>query len=245
MKKKREKNSYSSSDSFYTPFESLSRGSKLKKSKTQKYLEILDQIEKKGEDTCKSDMDLFVEAMKDVTPLHDGKGERVPPPSPTRTFPRNFYKSEIEAYNCLADLVHGDSYFDLFYSDEYIEGAIHGLPYKVLKKLRRGEFSYQDYLDLHGYTRKEAKLKVLYFLERSYAKGHRCVLIIPGRGLNSVSGKSVLKQGLIKWLTHGSLRNIVLAFSSARACDGGLGALYVLLRRNKRRGKFFVQRHVY
>ncbi len=208
-------------------------------------MEIINSINTKKSSKSISDEELFKEAMKGVVPLHSEKGNRIPPPSPTRTFPRNFHKSEIEAYAHLTDLVQGNSYFDLYYTDEYVEGAIHGLPYKILKKLRRGEFSYQDYLDLHGYTRKEAKLKVLYFLERSYAKGHRCVLIIPGRGLNSANGKSVLKEGLVKWLTQGAMKNIVLAFSSARACDGGLGALYVLLRRNKQRGRFVIRNQRY
>ncbi|MBW1974496.1 MAG: Smr/MutS family protein [Deltaproteobacteria bacterium] len=237
----------SSSDQFYRPFASLKQThSSKKKTNKQKLLELIDSAARRSESSVvDSDEDeLFRQAMQDVTPLDTNDHQRIPPPRPTQTFPRNFQRSEQEAYAQLAGLISGEISFDLYYTDEYVEGAVHGLPFKILRKLRRGEFSYQDYLDLHGYTRKEAKLKVLSFIDRAYKKGYRCVLIIPGRGLNSANGKSVLKEGLIKWLTHGSLRNIVLAFSSARACDGGLGALYVLLRRRKVKGKFTVSRYI-
>jgi DNA-nicking Smr family endonuclease len=57
------------------------------------------------------------------------------------------------------------------------------------------------------------------------------VLIVHGRGLNSKDNVPVLKERLKSWLAHGSIGKIVLAFTTARACDGGAGALYVLLRR--------------
>lgn len=188
---------------------------------------------------------LFAEAMKDVKPLpkNDAEGERIPPPRPTNKVPQHFMVSEMEAYAELLELASGSgsTTFDLYYTDEYVEGAVQGLPYQVLRKLRRGEFSYQDYLDLHGYTKKEAQTRVITFLERAYMRGDRCVLIIPGRGLNSAEKKPVLKEGLIRWLTQYPLKNIVLAFSSARACDGGLGAFYVLLKRVKKKGRFMVR----
>jgi len=39
-----------------------------------------------------------------------------------------------------------------------------------------------------------------------------------------------LKTNLYRWLTCGPWRKWVLAFTSARLCDGGAGATYVLLR---------------
>jgi DNA-nicking Smr family endonuclease len=57
------------------------------------------------------------------------------------------------------------------------------------------------------------------------------VLIVHGRGLNSKDNVPVLKERLKVWLAHGSIGKVVLAFTTARACDGGAGALYVLLRR--------------
>jgi DNA-nicking Smr family endonuclease len=54
------------------------------------------------------------------------------------------------------------------------------------------------------------------------------VKIIHGRGLRSPRGP-VLKEKLIKRLS-GKYRKHVVAFVTARQCDGGLGALYILLK---------------
>jgi DNA-nicking Smr family endonuclease len=66
-------------------------------------------------------------------------------------------------------------------------------------------------------------------LKDSFRKGLRCVKIIHGRGLRSPLGP-VLKTAVIKWLS-GRYRKSIIAYVTARQCDGGLGALYVLLRK--------------
>ena len=62
------------------------------------------------------------------------------------------------------------------------------------------------------------------------------MLIVHGRGLNSKDQVPVLKTRLAQWLARGSWARLVLAFTSARPCDGGAGALYVLLRRQRHTG---------
>ncbi|UCH46386.1 MAG: Smr/MutS family protein [Nitrospiraceae bacterium] len=52
--------------------------------------------------------------------------------------------------------------------------------------------------------------------------------IIHGRGLRSPDGP-VLKKAVIQWLLT-RYRKYIVAFASARQCDGGLGAIYVLFR---------------
>jgi DNA-nicking Smr family endonuclease len=59
--------------------------------------------------------------------------------------------------------------------------------------------------------------------------GSRCLMIIHGRGLKSHEGP-VLKNCVVNWLSSGILSSYVLAFCSARPCDGGTGAVYVLLK---------------
>jgi DNA-nicking Smr family endonuclease len=61
------------------------------------------------------------------------------------------------------------------------------------------------------------------------------VLLIHGRGRNSPGQVPVLKDRLKMWLTRSKLAKIILAFSTARQHDGGPGALYVLLRRERDR----------
>ena len=74
------------------------------------------------------------------------------------------------------------------------------------------------------------------FIAESHARGLRCLRIVHGRGLNSPGGVSVLKSSLPRWLARGQARRIVLAYTSALPNDGGTGASYVLLRRNRQPG---------
>jgi DNA-nicking Smr family endonuclease len=67
------------------------------------------------------------------------------------------------------------------------------------------------------------------FLRHAIRQGLRAVLIVHGRGLSSPGGP-VLKTRLIQKLERGYWRKRILAYASARNCDGGAGATYVLLR---------------
>jgi DNA-nicking Smr family endonuclease len=178
---------------------------------------------------------LFQTAMADVSPLPAGTRARVPVRHSRK--PRRFLaEEEIEAYTQLVDLVAGQGPFELSNSDEYIDGAVLGISPEVLKKLREGYFSHQDYLDLHGLNRQQARQEVRDFLMESFASRTRCVLIIAGRGLNSKDREPVLKNSLVTWFMRAPLKRVVLAFASARSYDGGWGAFYVLLRKNEDKG---------
>lgn len=181
---------------------------------------------------------LFLKHMEGVKPLEDPRGRRVDPSLPRGRHPGFFREEEEEAHQRFLEIVHGDTEFELTCSDEYVEGAVVGLNPEVLRKLKRGEFSYQAYIDLHGCNRTEARDQVVWFLQDSFAASRRCILIVSGRGLNSLDKEPVLKLGLVKWLTRAPLKRLVLAFSTAQPYDGGPGALYVLLRRNPARADF-------
>jgi DNA-nicking Smr family endonuclease len=181
---------------------------------------------------------LFLTAMAGVKPLRNERQKRVPPPPPVIRPPRFLEQENTEVLRHLVGLVSGEAPFELWYSDEYVDGAVIGLSPEIIKKLKKGDFSYQDYIDLHGCKREEAREKVNSFVKRSFVRKLRCILIVSGRGLNSRGRQPVLKQELVRWLTHSPLRRIVLAFASARSYDGGAGAFYVLLRRNEGKARF-------
>ncbi|MCK9463402.1 MAG: Smr/MutS family protein [Proteobacteria bacterium] len=130
----------------------------------------------------------------------------------------------------LDELVHGARPFDFADTEEFVEAAVRGFDNRVLRRLRRGDFSVQGHLDLHGMRREEARQRVAEFVVKSHAEGKRCVLIVHGRGLGSKDNIPVLKEKLQAWLTRGAIGRHVLAFTSARPWDGGTGAVYVLLR---------------
>jgi DNA-nicking Smr family endonuclease len=176
---------------------------------------------------------LFERAMDGVTPLGDRDRRRVAAGTHSSRGSKPV-DPDAEAYATLSGLVSGDIPFDFTDTDEYVEGHVAGLDRRVLRKLRRGEFSVQAHLDLHGLSRQEAREKVEWFLTEAVVAGHRCVLIIPGRGLHSSGQGPVLKDVVRAWLSRGKIGRSVLAFTSARPVDGGAGALYVLLRRNRK-----------
>lgn len=102
-----------------------------------------------------------------------------------------------------------------------------GLQHRLLRKLRRGQFSIGAELDLHGMTAACAQAALAEFLKDCRARRIRGVRIIHGKGLRSPQGRPVLKGKLDRWLR---MRDEVVAFCSARSVDGGTGAVYVLLK---------------
>jgi DNA-nicking Smr family endonuclease len=133
----------------------------------------------------------------------------------------------------LEALVRGEATFELSDTEEFIEGAVADLDRRTRHKLRRGELAIQGHIDLHGMTRDEAKVALEAFLVHQWEVGHRVVLVVHGRGRNSKDGVPVLKERMGPWLSRGAIGRRVLGFCSARPCDGGTGAVYVLLRTAK------------
>ncbi|MEK6608824.1 MAG: Smr/MutS family protein [Myxococcota bacterium] len=170
----------------------------------------------------------FLRAVQGAVPL-PARARAAPPRTP-RPAPRRRPTDDADVLRALDALASGDVPFDVEDTGEHMEGLARGVDRAHLQKLKRGDYSVQAHLDLHGFTRAEARDAVARFLERSRGESRRCVLIVHGRGLRSPAGP-VLKEGLKAWLVRGRLGRAVMAFASARPVDGGAGATYVLLRR--------------
>jgi DNA-nicking Smr family endonuclease len=172
------------------------------------------------------DDQLFAFAMRDVkslgwsaVPLHNRP--------PTEIQPQD---DEQDALRALEEFVRvGNVEIEL--TAEYIEGSVqpHGRLY--LDDLRSGRFSVQAHLDLHGLNLQEARFVLDEFLLESVRAGFSCVRVIHGRGRHSYKHHPVLKQNIQRWLCTRRLGRHVIAYTSARRCDGGGGAVYVLLRK--------------
>ena len=104
------------------------------------------------------------------------------------------------------------------------------LPERTFRRLRRGRYRIEDETDLHGLTVAQARSQLRAFIAEATARGLGCVRVIHGKGLRSGPRGPVLKTGVQRWLARW---DEVLAFVSARARDGGSGAVYVLLRRRR------------
>ncbi|HUI26349.1 MAG TPA: Smr/MutS family protein [Candidatus Kryptonia bacterium] len=180
------------------------------------------------------DATAFLREMADVARLgehHRGRVAEPPPASP----PREVINADAEALAELSELVTGAGPFDISDSDEHVEAVAAGVDPRLVRRLRAGEFAYQAHLDLHRLTVADARSEFDRFMTAARQGGLRCVLIIHGRGRNSKDQVPILKPRVVSWLAHGQWARFVLAFASARACDGGVGALYVLLRRDRKK----------
>lgn len=98
---------------------------------------------------------------------------------------------------------------------------------KRMRELRSGKLPVRDDIDLHGLTRQEAKPQLHSFIHTCAHSGISCVLVVHGKGMRSGANGPVLKNAVNRWLRDWET---VLAFCPARSCDGGSGAVYVLLK---------------
>lgn len=177
------------------------------------------------------------EAYAGVRPLGANGNTRMPP---MREVNRPVVSEEAEVLAALSDLVSGQGNFDLTETEEYVEGTRVGIDPRLTSRLRRGEFAVQAHVDLHGMIQTAAREALTGFILESVRKGLRTVLVVHGRGLGSPGGRPVLKHAAAQWLSHGTIGAHVLAFTTAKPQDGGAGAMYVLLRRDRRRAVFDV-----
>jgi DNA-nicking Smr family endonuclease len=151
-----------------------------------------------------------------------------------RHHPKEFSASlrpdpDSEALAVLGEIANGTRPMPLRDTQEYVEWTNPEYHDTIIAKLHEGHFSVQAFLDLHGCTAAEAGEELEDFLREAFKKGLRCVKIIHGRGLRSVKGPRI-KDAVTKRLA-GHFRRDIIAFVTARQCDGGLGALYVLLKK--------------
>jgi DNA-nicking Smr family endonuclease len=111
-------------------------------------------------------------------------------------------------------------------TDESLSFRRPGVSQEVVRKLRRGHWSLQAQIDLHGLRTEAARATLAQFIRDAHKLGLRCVRVIHGKGLGSPGRVPVLKAKVQRWLVQ---KNEVMAFAQARASDGGNGALVVLL----------------
>ncbi len=191
---------------------------------------------KEDTDSDLTEEEVFLAAMEGIQKLrHDPRGRKERRPLSTH----HVYipDEDEEALAALNSLINGHTAMTLYETGEYVEGIAHDVDRRLVRRLRDGEFSVQAYLDLHGYFVREAKEALQRFIMGAIGAGQRCVLIIHGRGHHSATEEPILKKYVQLWLSQGALSRWILAFTSARPCDGGAGAMYVLLRRTARRKK--------
>ena len=111
---------------------------------------------------------------------------------------------------------------------EMLEWKQDGVQHAVFSKLRRGGYALEYELDLHQRTVKEAQQMVFQLFQQVRAKNWRCVLISHGKGERSAT-PGRLKSYVARWLID---HPDVIAYCSAQRNHGGVGSVYVLIRKS-------------
>ena len=173
----------------------------------------------------KTDKDEFLEAVKNTVPLKKGSNrvfrERIKP----KPIPHKRNDDELTALreSQFSDFTE-ETILD---TDDALFFARNGISTKTIKKLRRGFWTIQAELDLHGFRIHEAREETYNFLKYCIQLENRCVRVIHGKGLRSAGKEPVLKSHVKSWLKQ---YTGVLAYCQAPGRMGGSGALIVLLK---------------
>ena len=170
------------------------------------------------------DIALFRSAMSEARPLQ--RSQRVALVRAKR--PPRAHMARAERAAVLAEsLAEPGPFIETLPGDE-LKYRRPGIAEQTLRELRRGDYRVEAALDLHGMTGAEASGAIARFLASVVTRGLRCVRIIHGKGMRSGPRGPVLKQTVNTLLRR---THHVLAFTSARARDGGTGATLVLLQK--------------
>jgi len=175
------------------------------------------------------DKDLFAAQMQDVTPL-------VNPRTDTRKSWQGASAEQLQrrrAAEAFAEDVSEQNFLTLSEVEarqplEMLEWKQDGVQHAVFSKLRRGGYALEYELDLHQKTVKEAQQAVFKLFQQVRVKNWRCVLISYGKGERSAT-PGRLKSYVARWLID---HPDVIAYCSAQRNHGGVGSVYVLIRKS-------------
>lgn len=178
----------------------------------------------------KRERELFARAVGPVVPLRHALRSPVERPRP-HPHPRQRERDDAAVLReAISDEFDVETLLD---TDDALSFRRRGIGPEVVRKLRRGAWTVQAQIDLHGLRRDEAREQLAAFLREADRHGLRCVRIIHGKGHGSPGREPVLKAKVKAWLVQ---KHEVLAFAQARGSDGGHGALIVLLQAAGRPG---------
>ena len=116
---------------------------------------------------------------------------------------------------------------------DFTHGTAHGFDSQDARKMRRGKIKIHARLDLHGMIQTKAHMSLLSFLEHAYEAEKKSVLVITGKGLKQNGEIGVLRQAVPRWLNEQPMKSWIRGFDYAVPADGGVGALYILLKRKR------------
>jgi DNA-nicking Smr family endonuclease len=171
-----------------------------------------------------AEKNLFVRAVGAVTTLDHAPRVSLSP-EPAKPLAQ---QQRLDDVSVLRESLSDD--FDvstLLDTDDELSYRSQGIGTDVTQKLRKGHWSLQGQIDLHGLRSDEARDALGQFIRDATKRGWRCVRVVHGKGLGSPGKTPVLKAKVQRWLVQ---KTEVLAFVQAKGSEGGAGALVVLLK---------------
>jgi len=172
---------------------------------------------------AKAEKNLFQRAVGQVKPLaSQPRVELGSAPAPPKAFQQKRDDDRV-LRESLSDDFDVSTLLD---TDDELSYRRSGIGTDVTQKLRKGHWSLQGQIDLHGLRSDEAREALGQFIRDAHKRGWRCIRVVHGKGLGSPGKTPVLKAKVQRWLVQ---KNEVLAFVQAKASEGGAGALVVLL----------------
>ncbi len=115
------------------------------------------------------------------------------------------------------------------------------LPNKDFKFQKKENLKVRS-IDLHGYTLDEANKTIEEFINKAFSENINKLIIVTGKGLHSKNEKDpyvskdlgILKYSVPEFITNNvSLMNKINEITGAKIEDGGEGAFYIFLKKNK------------
>lgn len=153
--------------------------------------ELAEQARIEAEKRAEAERNLFTRAVGKVAPI--ANQERVWSP-PQRLTPRPLQQDlddEAMMHESMSDEFDISTLLD---ADDQLSFRRPGIGTDVTRKLRKGEWSIQGQIDLHGLRSDEARNAMGQFIRDAKRMGWRCVRVVHGKGLGSPGKEPVLKS---------------------------------------------------
>lgn len=179
---------------------------------------------KAAEARARAEAELFTRAAGKVQPLPDKRRAQLEKTQPAPIPVQKQLDEQAVMLEAISDDLDVATLLD---TDDALSFRRPGIGVDVPRKLRKGEWTIQREVDLHGLRREEAREALAAFIRDCARAGLRCVRVVHGKGLGSPGKEPVLKAKVQGWLIQ---KNEVLAFVQAKPTQGGAGALVVLLK---------------
>lgn len=181
------------------------------------------------------DKSLFLKAMQDVTPLesqnkknhYQSKVIKQAQKALIKKVRKNHHKASKHELAVQPGFIDKTRYIKKVTAFESLYYHQKGVRLQELSKLKKGEFTIQAVLDIHGYTLDQAEEHIIEFISQALLNKHRFIRIIHGKGYNSEEEYPPLKN-----LTNQILQQTkpIIAYCSTPQKDGGTGAVNILLK---------------